>query len=91
MKLELSAACIYIFLCRDTMYFFIPTDFTVLESVDSAEVMKSPAHAKLSDQGDLLRHVSHTRSRDSGARPAWLSSQNPYASRVDILNSYDAG
>lgn len=74
-----------------TQSFFIPTDLLVLESVDPAKVIESTAHAEFPDQGDLLWHITHTRSRDSGARSARFSSQNPYVSRINIFNSDDAG
>lgn len=73
------------------LYFFIPTDLLVLESVNPAEVIESTPHGELPDQGDFLRHVTYARSRNSGARSTWISSQNPYISRVEMLNSDDAG
>lgn len=68
-----------------------PTDFVVLETIDSAEVIERIAPCKLADEGDLLRHVTNSRSGDPGALAAGISTQNPHMSAVETLNPNDAG
>jgi len=67
------------------------TDLLIVEPIDPAKVIEGTAHGKLSDQGDLLRHVTHSRSGDAGALAARFSSQHPYLSAVEIPNPDDAG
>jgi len=67
------------------------TDLLIVEPVDPAKVIEGIAHGELSDQGGLLRHITHSRSGDAGAFAARFSPQDPYLPAIEIPNPNDAG
>lgn len=67
------------------------TDLVVFKPIHRAEVTESVAHGKLADQGDFLRHVAHSRSRNPGTLAAWGSSQHPELTIAQLSNTNDAG
>lgn len=72
-------------------YILYPTDLLIVKPVDPAEVIKGTAHGKFSDQRDVLGHVPHPRSGNSGALAARLSPQDPHLAAVETTNPDDAG
>jgi hypothetical protein len=82
------ASITILFPYQSNLYF---TDRLIIEPVDSAEVIEGISHGELSYQGDILRHVTHSRPRDGGILAAWSSPQDPYLTAVKTSNSDDAG